>query len=427
MKRLSIIAFMFLCTGGAFAQDRVITKDGDVFEAYRIDIGGTYVYYTKEDKDDAALQKIAKADVLMIKKKDGTKIDVTEYAPNTASSQTTQAANYEQPGITQVKPEDLSAEAKAANDALIKKINAPVELVVKEKHKEDIGKKEANSSYACFGIDQSKSVLCNEDIEINMEIGLLYKEKKKSPAKWSTLSNYVYTSNPAIRFSIKNKSSQTLYLDLANTFYVTMGQSTCYYIPSSTTTSSTSSGGGSVNIGSITGALGIGGAVGTLANGVNVGGGSSNTTSNTTFSQRIIAVAPLSTVNLSPQYLFCNEPKKIAAGLEYELVYSNYSYIYCANANFPSEPQTSAMMFGDHYVYNPESSPVKMSFFVAYSKTENCTSTNVLPLHFYLKDMLGSVYSTLGTGAWDEKKNNDIPCIKIRVTDNKKEESFPKQ
>ena len=414
---------MFLCTGGAFAQDRVITKDGDVFEAYRIDIGGTYVYYTKEDKDDVALQKIAKADVLMIKKKDGTKIDVTEYAPNTASSQTAQAANYEQPGITQVKPEDLSAEAKAANDALIAKINAPVELEVKEKHQEDMGKKEATAGYACFGIVPN-SVLCNEDIEVSMEIRRLYKASKKSPAEWDGgRDRYgLLLENPGIRFSIKNKTSQTLYMDLANTFYVTMEQSTCYYIPSSTTTSSTSSGGGSVNIGSITGALGIGGAVGTLANGVNVGGGSSNTTSNTTFSQRIIAIAPLSTVNLSPQYLFCNEEKDISTGLKYRLVKGvDFSYIYGIFANFSPESQAGAMMYGDHYVYNPESSPVKMSFFVAYSKTENCTSTNVLPSYFYLKDMVGHKYYS------DKIKNNDIPFVTIGITDNKKMDSFPKQ
>lgn len=423
MKRLSIIAFMFLCTGSAFAQDRVITKDGDVFEAYRIDIGDTYLYYTKEDKDDTVLQKIAKTDVLMVKKKDGTKIDVTEYAPASAPKPTAQAESNEQPGITQVKPDDLSAETKAANDALIKKINAPVEFDVKEKHQEDIGKKEATFGYACLGIAPN-SVLCNEDIEVSMEIRRLYKASKKSPAGWDG-GRYAYSlvsETPGIRFSIKNRTSKTLYLDLANTFYVTMGQSTCYYIPSSTTTSNTSSGGGSVNLGAITGALGIGGTVGTLANGVNVGGGSSNTTSNTTFSQRIIAIAPLSTVKLSPQYLFCNEEKDISTGLKYRLVKRmDRSYIYGIYANFSSESQAGTMMYGDHYVYNPENSPVKMSFFVAYSKTENSTSTNVLPSYFYLKDMLGYRYYS------DNIKNNDILFLTIGITDNKRRDSFPKQ
>lgn len=420
------LLLLCMCLGTTItkAQDMIVTNDGKSLKVFNMEISNESVFYQLTDKKDAPLQKIAKADILIIKKADGTKIDVSEQpSPVTSQSTKTESASLEQGGITQVKPEDLSAEVKAANDALIRKINAPVELEVKEKHHEDMGKKEATAGYACFGIAPN-SVLCNEDIEVSMEIRRLYKASKKSPAEWDGgRDRYgLLLENPGIRFSIKNKTSQTLYLDLANTFYVTMGQSTCYYIPSSTTTSSTSSGGGSVNIGSITGALGIGGAVGTLANGVNVGGGSSNTTSNTTFSQRIIAIAPLSTVNLSPQYLFCNEEKDISTGLKYRLVKGvDYSYIYGIFANFSSESQAGAMMYGDHYVYNPESSPVKMSFFVAYSKTENCASTNVLPSYFYLKDMLGQRYYT------DKIKNNDIPFVTIGITDNKRKDSFPKQ
>ncbi len=97
------------------------------------------------------------------------------------------------------------------------------------------------------------------------------------------------------------------------------------------------------------------------------------------------------------------------------------SYIYGIYANFSSESQAGTMMYGDHYVYNPENSPVKMSFFVAYSKTENSTSTNVLPSYFYLKDMLGYRYYS------DNIKNNDILFLTIGITDNKRRDSFPKQ
>lgn len=69
MKRINAIMVALICVIHVCAQDRVITKDGDVFDAYRLDIGGTYIYYTKEDNENADVQKIAKADVLMIKKK----------------------------------------------------------------------------------------------------------------------------------------------------------------------------------------------------------------------------------------------------------------------------------------------------------------------------------------------------------------------
>ena len=42
---------MLLCTVCTFAQDRVITKNGDVFDAYRVNIGNTYVYPTIAEED----------------------------------------------------------------------------------------------------------------------------------------------------------------------------------------------------------------------------------------------------------------------------------------------------------------------------------------------------------------------------------------
>lgn len=425
MKTLSIIALVLLCAGHAFAQDRVITKEGDVFNAYRIDIGGTYIYYTKEDKEGAALQKIAKGDVLMIKKKDGTKIEMTEQT--TASSQTTRTETEEKTGITNVKIEDLSTEAKAANDKLIAKINAPVKLNVVEKHQKDIGKKEASSSYACFGVTPN-SILCDDNIEVTCHFGKLMKSSKNTPAEWENNVFNAYfkgTDNPAILFSIKNKTSQTIYLDLANTFYVSMGQSSCYYVPTSTTTSSTSSSGAGLNLGAVTGALGIGGIAGTVANGVNVGGGSSNTITNTTYSQRIIAIAPLSTIDLSAKYIFGNEIKSISKGLRYELLFANRSYDYCATANFSPNSQSGAMMFGDHYVYSFDSSPIKMSFFVAYAKFESCTSEKVLSSHYYLNNMLGTVISGW-IGVWGNISNY-VPYFVMKVTNNTDQESFPKQ
>ena len=52
MNKFLFFAFTLLCFANAFGQDRVITKNGDVFEAYRIDVGSNYVYYTKEDKEN---------------------------------------------------------------------------------------------------------------------------------------------------------------------------------------------------------------------------------------------------------------------------------------------------------------------------------------------------------------------------------------
>ena len=54
-------------------------------------------------------------------------------------------------------------------------------------------------------------------------------------------------------------------------------------------------------MGAVTGALGVGGAIGALAGGVNMGGGSSTSTSTTTYSQRVISIPPMASVSLEPQ------------------------------------------------------------------------------------------------------------------------------
>lgn len=91
---------------------------------------------------------------------------------------------------------------------------------------------------------------------------------------------------------------------MGNSFITRNGKSEPLYIPSSTTTSSSKSGGVGVNLGAVADVLGVGGVVGTLANGVNVGGGTTSGTSTVTYSQRIIAIPPKSTKQLDYMSFF---------------------------------------------------------------------------------------------------------------------------
>lgn len=417
----------------ASAQDLIVKKDGSVIQAQVTKIGTLEVEYKKWSNQNGPQYSIAVADILAINYQNGEK----ETFEN-VSAGNSQAAKSEADGqqsIVQVKPEDLSQEAKAANDALIAKYNEPVLYDILEKHQKEIGVKKANRGIACLQATPN-SLFTDGNIEVTCEIGCLNKNNKNSPAEWSLdyyqrNIPYFVTNNPAIRFSIKNKTNQTIYLDLANTFYVSLGQSICYYIPSSTTNSHSSLGGGSINLGAVTGALGLGGAVGTIANGVNVGGGSTNTTTNTTYSQRIVAIAPQSTINLTPQYLFCNNDKKLVEGLCYDLVSTSLasnSYDYCVYANFSSKSQSGQMKVGDNYVYSIDNSPVKLSFFVAYSKSEQCTDEHVLQSHYYLSYIFGNSlskqfanYHLVGNV---HNKNSLLFAIMITNFDG---ESFPKQ
>lgn len=435
MKTKKLIALAALCVSSSYAsaQDLIVKKDGSVIQAKVTKIGTSEVEYKKWSNQNGPQYSIAVADILAINYQNGEK----EMFENVGAGNS-QAAKSEADGqqsIVQVKPEDLSQEAKAANDALIAKYNEPVSYDILEKHQKEIGVKKANRGIACLQATPN-SLFTDGNIEVTCEIGCLNKNNKNSPAEWSLdyyqrNIPYFVTNNPAIRFSIKNKTNQTIYLDLANTFYVSLGQSICYYIPSSTTNSHSSSGGGSINLGAVTGALGLGGAVGTIANGVTVGGGSTNTTTNTTYSQRIVAIAPQSTINLTPQYLFCNNDKKLVEGLCYDLVSTSLasnSYDYCVYANFSSKSQSGQMKVGDNYVYSIDNSPVKLSFFVAYSKSEQCTDEHVLQSHYYLSYIFGNSlskqfanYHLVGKV---HNKNSLLFAIMITNFDG---ESFPKQ
>ena len=356
------------------AQDMLVTNEGKSMTIYNLEISDQSIFFQLQDKADAPLQKMLKKDVLIIKKADGTKLDLN--APQTeAPSQAPQPVEQEESGIVYVTPETLSPEAKAANDALIAKYNQPVELqVLKEKR---IGNNAA-AALAVFGIKEN-SVLSNEDIEISITMGGMYYSKKKG-SEFDIAHKETYGYHPALQFSIKNKTNRTIYLDLGNTFYITMGQSICFYTPSSTTTTSSSSSGGSVNLGTVAGALGIGGVAGTLANGVNVGGGATSGTTNTIYAQRVIPVAPMGNVTLDAQYMFGKEDKLLCKGLTYSSYLGN-PYVHFA--------KTAPMLIGDHYSYHEDSSPVNLSFIISYSKSEDCQNLKTQTANFFLKDLCG--------------------------------------
>lgn len=94
--------------------------------------------------------------------------------------------------------------------------------------------------------------------------------------------------------TIINKTDSTMYIDMAESYYVGNGDAQRLYTNSVTTNFSSGSKGATVNLGSVTNALGVGGVVGTLAQGVNVGGSNVNGSSTQVFEERYISIPPLS-------------------------------------------------------------------------------------------------------------------------------------
>lgn len=110
-----------------------------------------------------------------------------------------------------------------------------------------------------------------------------------------------------ITFELKNRSDNVVYLDLGNCFFKNGYNTENYYKNTATQTSKDKNVGGSVNAGTITDVLGVGGVIGNIANGINVGGNKGSSTGVTVFSQRIIALAPHSSYIFEKMNIYRSE------------------------------------------------------------------------------------------------------------------------
>lgn len=101
---------------------------------------------------------------------------------------------------------------------------------------------------------------------------------------------YAFSDDGEIAVVVKNNTDEIMIIDQTKSFLVNSdGQSISYYDPTvrvqSNTNIASHTSGGSVNLGAVAGALGIGGRLGALASGINVGGANTDgvSTTNTTY------------------------------------------------------------------------------------------------------------------------------------------------
>ena len=112
---------------------------------------------------------------------------------------------------------------------------------------------------------------------------------------------YTIGGDGALTAVVYNRTSEIMTIDQTKSFFVNSdGKSVSYYDPTVRTTSVTDMSsvtkGASVNLGSIAGALGVGGTIGQIANGINLGGSGTSGTAETSTTY----VADLPQVSFSP-------------------------------------------------------------------------------------------------------------------------------
>ena len=375
MKAIKLIVLAAMCMAGSYAsaQDLIVKKDGSVIQAKVTKIGTTEVEYKKWNNQDGPQYSIAVADILAINYQNGEK-ETFENVSASGKSQTTKSEADGQQSIVQVKTENLSPEAKAANDALIEARNTfNVEF-----NKSKANNKPANLCVLGYAL-RPESVVFNGELTIFHTFptyGYLSKDKTAPP--------YL---DDGLLLHIVNHTNRTVYLDLANSFIVRGLDSESMYVPTATTSSKTSSNGVGVNLGAVTNALGVGGAVGTLAQGVNVGKGNSSTASTTVYSQRVVAIPANSTKVLTVDRLGKrgNTPMNwfradaMPASKGFPMHDKNLLY-------FKFDRQFN---YGEVYYFDENFSFLNFAVHIGYSFEESCENLKSMKMLFYPKYIIG--------------------------------------
>lgn len=263
MKKIIVFLF-FIVPFLAQAQDLIVKKDGSVIQAKVSEIGITEIKYKKWSNQDGPSYVVSKNEILAINYQNGEKETFEDSSP--ISNATTTGAIL------------IEKSAAPNNQKLINQYKCAASL---KKNKQS--NTPAENGLILFEFT-SNSILSNEDVEISFE---------RSTATNKAVSMYIGCPSFRYEIQIKNKSNNTIYVDLANTFRIpSVGNSYCYFNGESISISNGSNGGGAMNLGGITGALGIGGAAGALASGITIGGGRSSSTNTTFNQQRVIMIPP---------------------------------------------------------------------------------------------------------------------------------------
>lgn len=212
MKHLFLILALFTSLT-AHCQDVLVTNDGESLKVYNMEIGPSAIFYQLSDAANAEIKRIAKTDVLIIRKADGTKID-----PNAET-------------VLQGTSLNSNANASVVNPKLVEDNLA----LVKEFNNHDV-------VYLADDTDKKASnVICTLGIKDGSiietpELKAIFSMKKKYLAytfssgrvKHSRIaeiheeSKFGEDSNlDMMVVTLKNKTNKTVFVDLGNSFVIT--------------------------------------------------------------------------------------------------------------------------------------------------------------------------------------------------------------
>ncbi|MBQ9672053.1 MAG: hypothetical protein IJV34_04285 [Prevotella sp.] len=205
------------------------------------------------------------------------------------------------------------------------------------------------------------------------------------------LPDYIYN------IRLTNKTDRTIYIDKGNCFRLeSEGKAFCYYDNSEQITVNHGGATGvSIGLGSVAGALGFGGIVGQLADGVNVGGGTSNSVSRTYAQQRVIAIPPHGNRNLTDEHWAKTKSGHVLAYANYEPIEEAERFGYSWKLHLrPYELGLTRGIVkrGETRTFDENDLPWKRKYYITYSSEEDFKTYSTLNAELYMHEIIGDNY-----------------------------------
>ena len=356
-KRLIVLSVGCMVMQAIQAQDVIVKLDGTTIVSKVLEIGNNEVKYKKYSNLDGPTYTVATSDLQSINYANGEQ--------DKFDRQTTVQSSNVQPSV---------ASPGADNAALMALYNnIDVQFIDKVKDKK------AKMLYCQLGVT-SGSVLTDGNVRLTFATGNTKSQNYDDPPGFYKSG---FSQDMKMEVTVYNLQNRIVYIDLANTFILRNGEAMAFYVPTATSTTTTTGNGVSVNMGAVAGAMGVGGAAGTLASGVTVGGGKSKGTTNTVYSQRIISIPPMSAKKLDLQDLF--PPSSV-----YPLFKAGYTFGgFGTKLNCAHSVTNIDIGVGEVREWDELTSPQTFGINVAYSYNEDCQQLTNMRKYLYETDDRG--------------------------------------
>lgn len=378
MKQLLVLLLVF-CSYGAFAQDVIVKKDGSTILSIVLEINPNDIKYKKFSNKNGPTYTINKSEIMSINYENGDK-DVFDKDNVVVEPQTGSQT-----------PRLITKPADSRNAELLGLYNRFYKPTSKLKREDKLAK----YYLVIYGV-KSTSIMSNEDIEMKII-------RHHVPVWW--------TDKLYIQFYINftNKTDKTIYIDKGNCFRVNYdGTFFCYFDNSEQiTVNSGGNSGATVGLGSIAGALGIGGTVGQLAGGVSVGGGSSHSVSTTYSQQRIIAIPPHGNINLTEYKQIKTKNGGLFSEAEYKTIEEG------ENLRINDKILRRGLLnVGDTLTFSEDESPYTREYIMTYSTDEFFSTYSILKAEVYIRELIGSTSSYHDSGEFLDGFNEYTMSLK---------------